>query len=265
MKIIEEFCQGKQSEETNEDAIFYNDHFIAVIDGVTAKGTKLYNGRKTGRVARDILLEALPTLKPTMTKEECFTILNKAIREQIEEGSKKEDIPGASILLYSNHYHQLWVCGDCACMVNGIYYDNSKKVDQVVSETRALFIELLKEKGFTEEDLLKKDYSREYINILLRWQNVLDNNYTSPYGYILLNGGNIDFSRIKEIPIQEGDEVVLASDGYPFLKETLEESEAALKQVLKEDPLCYKTFKTMKGLQEGLLSFDDRSYLRFIA
>jgi len=58
-------------------------------------------------------------------------------------------------------------------------------------------------------------------------------------------------------------EIVLASDGYPFLKSTLEASEKALEELLKHDPQCVNSFIATKGLVEGNKSFDDRTYIRF--
>ena len=48
-------------------------------------------------------------------------------------------------------------------------------------------------------------------------------------------------------------EIVLASDGYPFLKPTLAASEAALAEQI-----------ATKGIVEGNKSFDDRTYIRFV-
>lgn len=59
-------------------------------------------------------------------------------------------------------------------------------------------------------------------------------------------------------------EIVLASDGYPFLKTILEESEAALAKQLAHDPQNIKTFIATKGLVDGYKSFDDRTYVRFL-
>lgn len=58
-------------------------------------------------------------------------------------------------------------------------------------------------------------------------------------------------------------EIVLASDGYPFLKPTLAESEAALEHLIARDPQCIHDFIATKGLEEGNKSFDDRTYIRF--
>ena len=56
---------------------------------------------------------------------------------------------------------------------------------------------------------------------------------------------------------------MFASDGYPKLANTLEESEALLDMQRKNDPLNIGEFKATKAFVEGNNSFDDRSYIRF--
>ena len=58
-------------------------------------------------------------------------------------------------------------------------------------------------------------------------------------------------------------EIVLASDGYPFLAPTLAETEALLEEQRKNDPLNIGKFKATKAFVEGNNSFDDSSYIRF--
>jgi glycerophosphoryl diester phosphodiesterase len=56
--------------------------------------------------------------------------------------------------------------------------------------------------------------------------------------------------------------VVLASDGYPFLRASLVESEHALADLLQRDPLLFQAYKSTKGLVRGNMSFDDRAYVK---
>ena len=49
---------------------------------------------------------------------------------------------------------------------------------------------------------------------------------------------------------------------------TLEESEAKLREIIAEDPLCLGVGggkAGVKGIMEGMESFDDRAYVRVIA
>ena len=66
-------------------------------------------------------------------------------------------------------------------------------------------------------------------------------------------------------PVSSLSEVVLASDGYPFLKPTLAASEAALVEQIANDPQNIRSFIATKGIVEGNKSFDDRTYIRFLA
>ena len=84
------------------------------------------------------------------------------------------------------------------------------------------------------------------------------------YKVRVLDGFFEDMSSIKIIDVPDNaQEIVLASDGYPELLPTLEESERALKEILAEDPLFILRHKSTKGLQKGNNSFDDRAYIRF--
>ena len=74
----------------------------------------------------------------------------------------------------------------------------------------------------------------------------------------------VPINKVKVIDVADGgQDIVLASDGYPFLKNTLEKSEKALSEQLHNDPLCIRYFKATKGLMNGNKSFDDRAYIRF--
>ena len=66
-------------------------------------------------------------------------------------------------------------------------------------------------------------------------------------------------------PVSSPNEVVLASDGYPFLRPTLAESEAALAEQIANDPQNIHSFIATKGIVEVNKSFDDRTYIRFLA
>ena len=78
-----------------------------------------------------------------------------------------------------------------------------------------------------------------------------------------MDGYSIDSKHIKVHKISESDfTIILASDGYPEVFNTLQESEDYLDYILKNDPLCYRIFKSTKGLKKGNLSFDDRAYVK---
>lgn len=60
MKILEQFIQGKENNPTVcEDGIFVGKAMVAVIDGVTAKGSRLCKGKTNGRYAMENILDFL--------------------------------------------------------------------------------------------------------------------------------------------------------------------------------------------------------------
>jgi len=70
MKIKEYFTCGKINDENNEDGLFISEKIIAVIDGVTTKTNNLYNGFKSGKIAKDIIINALEDIKPEQSMED---------------------------------------------------------------------------------------------------------------------------------------------------------------------------------------------------
>jgi len=80
--------------------------------------------------------------------------------------------------------------------------------------------------------------------------------------FAVIDGTAVLMSGVKIIKTSEAKEIILASDGYPFLKPTLAESEEALRQLLERDPLLIRDFKATKAWMEGRESFDDRTYVR---
>jgi hypothetical protein len=264
MKILEYFTEGKIDNNQNEDGLFLSDNIIAVIDGVTTKTSNLYDGFKSGKIAKDILITALEEIDAKMNLEETFKYLNNALKNYYEQYGKDGEFFSAQIILYNDYYKEIWNFGDCNCMINNVFYNHDKLYDEITSNARILYNEALLKQGYTINDLLNNDLGAEYIKPLLQAQYLFDNDSDSVFGYPILNGNNISLDKIITYKLNDGVEVVLASDGYPIIENTLEKSELYLKKVLEEDPLCMNLYKSMKGLKPGNISYDDRAYVRFI-
>lgn len=270
-EIIEKSCISKYEDESRcEDGLFISPDYIAVVDGVTSKGKYPWpGGRTSGRYARDILLTALATLPGDADARSAIGILNAALakacapqREMLAK--QREDRPQAAVILYSVRRREIWAFGDCQCLIGDQFYDHSKSIDNIVAEMRCFYNQTELLDGKTTEELLARDTGRAFILPLLRRQLVYANG-EGPYAYDILDGFPIHPERIIVHPVPAGTQVVLASDGYPQLKGTLKETEEVLSQVLTEDPLCISLYKGTKGLVKGNRSFDDRTYVRFVA
>lgn len=129
-----------------------------------------------------------------------------------------------------------------------------------------MFLESELLNGKTIDELRVNDTGREYIETMLvrqkRFQNIGNDN---PLNYYVLDGFLKDVqSAVQITPVpQDCSQIVLASDGYPYLKPTLKESETALHRILDKDPLCFREYKSTKGISGENISFDDRAYIRF--
>ena len=114
--------------------------------------------------------------------------------------------------------------------------------------------------GKTQDELLRNDTARPTII-----PRMLETMREQNKSYSVIDGFPIDRQHIKILPLDFNPwEVVLASDGYPFLKPTLAESEALLQQQRRDDPLNIGlAFQATKGFHPDFNSFDDRAYIRF--
>ena len=165
----------------------------------------------------------------------------------------------ASAIVYSNRRREIWLVGDCQCLVGGELCENPKPYEQRLAEMRAQKVKELLAQGKTPDDILADDQARAAIipEMLREMQN---QNKT----YAVIDGFPIPEARVPVIVLDFRPwEIVLASDGYPFLCPTLAESEARLDEQRRNDPLNIGDFKATKGFTPGFNSFDDRSYIRF--
>lgn len=264
MEIIERFICGKKgSTELCEDALIITPQLVAVIDGVTAKGGLSWNGMSSGRYASKNLEKALYADNIwKMDSVQMFTYLDACLHHMWGEAKiSDQEIPRASAIIYNNKFRQIWAYGDCQCMINGVLHSHSKKIDELTSNLRSFFLEYKLLQGTSESSFYEDDPGRKAIEPLLNMQFAFENRI-GPWGYPVLNGKGICPEMIVTYTIQPGDEVILASDGYPCLMNTLTKSESGLKEILKKDPLCYRLYLSTKGMMKDAVSFDDRCYCR---
>lgn len=275
MKVIESKIEGKKSPESCEDGLVVTADFIAVIDGSTSKTPHhLSPDMKNGRYAMVLISEYIQhELKPESTVEDFCEgvtsyIYNKVYRQQgIEEQMQAhpEERLTASAILYSKAKNEVWMVGDCQAIIDGKLYENNKPFEDIVARRR---VELIRQ-GFTPQEA-RKTIEPLLIQAMLEGQN---KTYTVIDGFPIYQKGvkvvslnapqkNVETDVADSLPLPT-KEIVLASDGYPFLKPTLAESEEALAHLLAYDPQCTHEFIATKGIVVGNKSFDDRTNIRF--
>lgn len=289
MKIIESCIIGKKSPEACEDGMVVTDDFIAVIDGSTSKTPKHLNPDvKNGRYAMMLISEYIrEELKADASVDDfCLGvtayIYNKVYEKLgVEERLKEhpEERLTASAILYSRTRNEVWMVGDCQAIIDGKLYENGKSYEQEIARKR---VELI-EQGLSPAEA-RKQIEPLLIKAMLSGQN---QTYTVIDGFPIYREGVKVVSVSDSCSVQDSvpasdsvpcsdsasasdtipsssSEIVLASDGYPFLKPTLAASEAALAEQIANDPQNIHSFIATKGIVEGNKSFDDRTYIRFV-
>lgn len=258
---------GKKSNPSIcEDGLVIGEHLVAVIDGVTSKGVRLWEGKTSGCYAKDILSEYLRKNVERQNAEELLQNLDAILQKNIRkyaENLPREEYPRAAVIIYNDFYKEIWSYGDCQCRINEEVYTHAKKIDELNSDLRALYLEYQISQGKDIEKLKQQDLGRKEIQKYLMMQFAFENK-AGYFGYPVLNGMGIETSMIKCYSVKEGDTVILASDGYPVLERSLEECEKKLKNVKEADPMCFRLFRSTKGIQPGDVSFDDRTFCKFI-
>lgn len=182
-------------------------------------------------------------------------------RSQLERlALHPEDRMCASAVIFSRVNREVWMIGDCQCLVGGELYENPKPYENILAEERAAIIATHYSPLTTyPSPLTIHDTARDQIiphmKEAMKGQNV---------NYAVIDGFPIPQQHVRVITLDFRPwEIVLASDGYPFLCPTLAESEERLAWQKANDPLNIGTFKATKAFMQGNDSFDDRAYIRF--
>lgn len=295
MKIIESSIIGKKSSEACEDGMVVTDDFIAVIDGSTSKTPKHLNPDvKNGRYAMMLISEYIREELKTDASVDDFCqgvtayIYNKVYEKLgVEERLKEhpEERLTASAILYSRTRNEVWMVGDCQAIIDGKLYENGKPYEEKIARKR---VELIAQ-GLSPAEA-RKQIEPLLIKAMLSGQN---QTYTVIDGFPIYREGvkvvSVSDSSSVQGSVSSSDscsvqdpvscsgsasasdtipssssEIVLASDGYPFLKPSLAASEAALAEQIANDPQNIRSFIATKGIVEGNKSFDDRTYIRFV-
>ena len=192
----------------------------------------------------------------------CFGV-TRAIRSRYKQqflshlAEHPEDRLAASCVVYSRLRREVWMIGDCQVLIDQQFIDNPKPYEAVLAQERATIIKTSPQPW---DHFLDNDTAREAI-IPHMLESMRQQNKT----YSVIDGFPIAEKYVRIITLGfQPQELVLATDGYPFLCSTLAQSEARLDEQHKKDPLNIgPEFQATKAFIKGNNSFDDRAYIRF--
>lgn len=271
MRILETYCVGKVSDEANEDRIALGDGYAAVIDGATDKSGYRVEGRTGGSLVADVLkrmVEDGDVLVPAMPFPEFVRLATERVAAALDAAGWPKDLPPpcASLVVYSAWRREVWRVGDCHFSVRGEASMGSKAIDELTSSMRAAVIRLAEGGG---RDMSGRDPGREVIMPLLQAQGLHANNADSPVGYAVIDGRSVPASLLERpVEVSEGEEVLLASDGFDFLGPTLAETQAAQERSYRLDPMRIGLpggRASTKGIVPGAVRHDDQTYVKLVA
>jgi glycerophosphoryl diester phosphodiesterase len=271
MQIIEQSIVAKNPTKKCEDGIVVTKDYIAVIDGSTSKTDRRFSlFRSNGRYCMQLVNRYIRKAKGNLTCRQFCNGVTSAIarhysrRDMLRLAEHPEERLTASAIVYSRLNREIWMIGDCQCLVGNdemeagsfTFFDNPKPYEQELAEQRAVIIN---GSNMPKEQFLEHDTAREAII-----PHMLETMQQQNKKYAVIDGFPIPQQCVRIITLDfQPWEVVLASDGYPFLEPTLAASEERLAWQRTHDPLNIGQFKATKAFAAGNNSFDDRAYIRF--
>jgi glycerophosphoryl diester phosphodiesterase len=275
MDIIEQFSRGKTGDEAlNEDNILVSEDFIAVLDGVTSRRGRSLRGMATGRFASQFLAATLAQLPADIDARSACAALNKALMDESTATAVAENLPlaevwaypASALLVYSRARREVWRVADSTFLIDGVANYRFFPQERVWADLRRAYLHAQLARGVTVESLLDHDPTFDLLTPMISELKIFANSespHAGIYGYGVLNGTTLPDRYLEVFPAANAKEIVYASDGYPEVINTLEETENALQKTVREDPLMFRIHPQVMGVRKGYESFDDRSYIRF--
>jgi len=177
---VEVLSAGKQDQKLNEDLWITTLNTLAVIDGVTSKGKRKFNGQSSGQFAANLIRETLKNSSPTLAGEGLIKLLTGHFRDVFRKmeiidylKTHPEERPAADFTVARIIDDRLVITqvGDVAFRINGreVYF-NPLKFDKIVSQERTRAIKRAKRKNpdISNDQLLS--IGRQAIAYLLKNQ-----------------------------------------------------------------------------------------------
>jgi hypothetical protein len=269
--VADEFSESRDRERGNEDGYIIADHCVAVLDGVSARGSKERIYKLTpGQFAVKLGKELMQS--PDVNAGNIVERLTNSLRTTVG-GHALQHPPSFVFAAFFPKEHVIVRVGDCSYLIDGSGSNPALNVDRAKGILRRRTLQKLRAKGYTDEDLIAFKNSpeqRKKDEELRLWQEHFSNNIAAPdFSYGVINGSEVPPHLVDRIAVpSDASEIVLASDGYPpeILRPTLAESEAALRELQRTDPVGIQGEPSTRPHRppEGHTSADDRTYIRVV-
>ena len=167
---IESISTGKYQGK-NDDDIFVGQDYVAVIDGVSHKSA-IITAQGEVKIAH-IITNAIkkidgdtaPEFGKKLNFDEFVRYINWYIRKYLESKSliSFNGELEATGVVYSKHFNQIWMIGDCRAVADGRQYSNPLKIDDVYIDIRVEIVKALLRAGYNPDLLQYENISKKII------------------------------------------------------------------------------------------------------
>ena len=271
MHIIEKFTQSKTGNDSlNEDVIVETTDFVGVLDGATSFTGLKINGMPNGRFASTSVAKIIESLDAQATAHEAIRYISQKFNKVSQAAHQDAGLllttpdtyPASALLLYSKARKEVWRLADSPFMADGVVNEYNIPTIGVLTEMRKVVVHAALKSGVSVQALIENDPMTETWKKLIPPLQVFINGSASPYSFGMITGKEVPQELIQIYPVDGVKELVLASDGYMKLFNSLAETEAKHRQILTDDPLLIGEYAQIKTIKKGGVSFDDRTYIR---
>ena len=257
--ILEQFSCGKAKTGYSEDRVVASNHHFGILDG--SRGP-VYAGAD---VITAMLDEARAYME-SMPAEISFFALIEALSEmarkhkQIAGFDNLRTSGGFVFCLYSDHFGEIWRIGDCKFRNRGTENSVFWNSEEICAKARALKIDALLLEGLEPEAIMARDDYDHLIDDLLVHEASFLNRENHPFSFGAINGQTVPKVYHERFPAKAG-RLIITSDGYPRVLDSLDACETELSRLLVIDPLCIAENLQCKGLGPDRHSYDDRALI----
>lgn len=263
MRVIDRFTASRSPGLESEDMIQLTQNYAAVVDGAGDPGKRLWRDHSLGWHAASVLCDEIANLEPALAPGQIIGKLTarlRSLRGELTAAGYGSPSPAANIVLLSRARREIVRVGDCSFAIDGQAYNSPPKAfEQLLIDVRRLILVA----GLNAEHPISQlNHDIEQANRTLYKYQELCQNSSHRFSFGVIDGNYVRPEDIEVTPLGLGDhEIVLTSDGYPIVLPTLKDTELALAEILKRDPLLIDEYPQIRARNEGG-SFDDRSFIR---
>ena len=257
--VLEQFSCGKAPNGYSDDRIILSENHYGILDG--SRGP-IYEGSDVISALLDDAKAMIESMPATITLSALVAdLIALAAAHKNAAGFEDYRTSGGFVFcLYSDHFKEIWRVGDCKFRNKGVENSVFWQTEEICAKARAIKLNALLQNGLDVDAIMARADYDHLIDDLLKDEASFLNRGSNPFSFGAINGQPVPECYIERFPARSG-RLIITSDGYPSVLDTLNDCEQELARLLVIDPLCIAENLQCKGLSPDRLSFDDRSLI----